>query len=147
MHTLICADAIRPSLTWRMANSSRFARPAIQHSRDPEGFARLEAAGCPGDGNVGTASAALLAIAQMIAAYGGTVQDITVGDCLALLQASVGRKAGTNCIHSMKSRASVRVARSHFRSRAHRNRHQRSRSFPRGLGFRVRRRSPGWPHR
>ncbi|WP_328335791.1 site-specific integrase [Streptomyces sp. NBC_00455] len=95
MHTLICADAIRPDLTWLMANSSRFARPAIQRSRDPEGFARLEAAGCPGDDNVGTASAALLAIAQMIAAYGGTVQDITVGDCLALLQAAGGRKTGT----------------------------------------------------
>ncbi|MFF6978335.1 hypothetical protein ACFZAV_11460 [Streptomyces sp. NPDC008343] len=78
-----------------MANSSRFARPAIQRSRDPEGFARLEAAGCPGDDNVGSASAALLAIAQMIALYGGTVQDITVGDCLALLQAADGRKTGT----------------------------------------------------
>ncbi|MCX4537925.1 site-specific integrase [Streptomyces sp. NBC_01669] len=106
MHALICADVIRPDLAWLMANSSRFARPAIQHSRDPEGFARLEAAGCPGNGNLEaagcpgngnleTASAALLAIAQMIAAYGGTVQDITVGDCLALLQAAVGRQADT----------------------------------------------------
>ncbi|HWU05625.1 MAG TPA: tyrosine-type recombinase/integrase [Streptomyces sp.] len=93
MHVLICADAIRPDLEWLVANCSRFLRPAIQHVRDAEGFARLEAVGCPAGSSARTASEALRAIAQIMVAHGGTIQDITVGDCLALLQATVGRSS------------------------------------------------------
>lgn len=95
MHVLICSDAVRPDLGWLTANSSRFLRPAVQHARDPEGFARLEAAGCPAGSSQRTASEALRAIAQIIVAYGGTIQDITVGDCLAHLQAAIGRQRET----------------------------------------------------
>ncbi|MGP3636157.1 site-specific integrase [Streptomyces sp. 24-1644] len=93
MHVLICADAIRPDLEWLVANCSRFLRPAIQHVRDAEGFARLEAVGCPAGSSARTASEALRAIAQIMVAHGGTIQDIIVGDCLALLQATVGRSS------------------------------------------------------
>lgn len=88
MRALICADAVRPDLQWLSANLTRFLRPAIQQSRDPDGFARLEAIGSPDGRSPRVASDALLAIAQIMVAYGGTVRDITVGDCLALLQAA-----------------------------------------------------------
>ncbi|MGW0509133.1 tyrosine-type recombinase/integrase [Streptomyces olivaceoviridis] len=91
MHVLICADAIRPDLKWLVVNSSRFLRPAIQQTRDAEGFARLEAIGCPAGSDARAASEALRAIAQIMVAFGGTVRDITVGDCLTLLQAGAER--------------------------------------------------------
>lgn len=85
---LICVDAIRPDLRWLASNSSRYIRPAIQVARDPEGFARLEDAGPPTGGDDRRSSEALKAIAQIIIAYGGKVEDITVGDCLARLMVS-----------------------------------------------------------
>ncbi|EXU65844.1 integrase [Streptomyces sp. PRh5] len=87
---LMCVDAIRPDLQWLASNRSRYFRPAIQAARDPEGFARLEAARPPTGHNSRYSSEAFLAIAQIIAAYGGKLEEITVGDCLARLQASRG---------------------------------------------------------
>ncbi|WP_326760339.1 site-specific integrase [Streptomyces phaeochromogenes] len=87
---LMCVDAIRPDLHWLASNPSRYVRPAIQAARDPEGFARLEAAGPPTGHSSRYSSEAFLAIAQIIVAYGGKVEEITVGDCLARLQASRG---------------------------------------------------------
>ncbi|HEY9328571.1 MAG TPA: site-specific integrase [Streptomyces sp.] len=85
---LMCVDAVRPDLRWLVANPSRFIRPAVQTARDPAGFARLEAAGSPTGRSGRHSSEALKAIAQIIIAYGGKIEDITVGDCLARLQAS-----------------------------------------------------------
>lgn len=88
MLALICIDSVRPDLRWLVANPSRFIRPSIQAARDPEGFARLEAVGSPTVSSERGSSEALKAIAQIIIAYGGKVEDITVGDCLARLQES-----------------------------------------------------------
>ncbi|MGW0775205.1 tyrosine-type recombinase/integrase [Streptomyces sp. NPDC002835] len=88
MLALMCGDAIRPDLNWLASSSSRYLRPAIQVARDPEGFIRLEAAGSPTGSSGRDSSVALKAIAQIIVTYGGKVEDITVGDCLARLMVS-----------------------------------------------------------
>lgn len=87
MLALICTDVIRPGLEWLTANRSRFLGPAIRDIRDPEGFARLMAGRMPEGTRGRNESAVIRAMARIIVAYGGTVEDITVGDCLALLQA------------------------------------------------------------
>ncbi|WP_329492957.1 hypothetical protein [Kitasatospora herbaricolor] len=84
---LIAADVVRPELAWLNARPTKFLRPAIAAARDPEGFARLEAS-IPTAGIGRRDGAALKGIAQIVAAYGGAVEDIVVGDVLALWQAS-----------------------------------------------------------
>ncbi|MFF4534522.1 tyrosine-type recombinase/integrase [Streptomyces sp. NPDC001407] len=83
---LICADVIRPSPAWLAASSSNAFRPAMAAARDPEGFARLEAQFPPAIQSTRHASAALKAVARLLAAFGGRVEDIVVGDLLVLLQ-------------------------------------------------------------
>ncbi|WP_208624356.1 hypothetical protein [Kitasatospora purpeofusca] len=83
---LICADVIRPSPAWLAASSSNALRPAIATTRDPEGFARLEAKFPAAIQSTRHASGALKAVAALLAAFGGRVEDIVVGDLLALLQ-------------------------------------------------------------
>ncbi|MFI6850500.1 hypothetical protein OG535_40300 [Kitasatospora sp. NBC_00085] len=83
---LICADVIRPSLSWFVANPSIHLRRAIQESRDPEGFARVESVASPDILRARWGSTALTIIAQMIGSLGGKVEDITVGDLLLRLQ-------------------------------------------------------------
>lgn len=90
MQLLICADAIRPDLAWLLGTISRTLRPAIRACRDPEGFARLEAAGIPIDGGARATAEALKAIVRVMVAYGGTIENITVGDFLAMQAAASG---------------------------------------------------------
>lgn len=100
MLSLIGVDAIRPDLKWIVSNPSRFLRPTIQAERDPEGFARLEAMGSPSDRSERYSSEALKAVAQIIVAYGGKVEDITVGDCLARLQVSGRNNHGPRLVYA-----------------------------------------------
>ncbi|MER5356869.1 site-specific integrase [Streptomyces sp. NPDC002785] len=86
MLLLICADVIRPSLRWLMDNSSRHLRPSLESVRDPEGFRTLLASRPPHERDTKMASEALKALARIMAASGGNVSDIVVGDVLALLQ-------------------------------------------------------------
>src|SRR6266487_3392038 len=55
--------------------------------RDPEGFAALQKAAGPASASVTSARRAMLQVAVMMAVKGGQVGDITVGDCLELLEA------------------------------------------------------------
>ncbi|MCX4963805.1 site-specific integrase [Streptomyces sp. NBC_00654] len=89
---LLCADAIRPNPHFINGILSRHLRPAIEVSRDPEGFAYLRAS-LPVD--VVTSkkgSAALKLISEIIVSQGGGVRDITVGDLLLWLQMSGSRE-------------------------------------------------------
>ncbi|MCX5215666.1 site-specific integrase [Kitasatospora sp. NBC_00240] len=83
---LISADVIRPELSWLAARPSRFLGPAIAEARDPEGFARLERIIPPDIRGIPAASAGLTYLAQMIAVNGGGIDDIVVGDFLAMRQ-------------------------------------------------------------
>ncbi|MFI0989339.1 tyrosine-type recombinase/integrase [Streptomyces exfoliatus] len=83
---LTCADVIRPDPQFIIGVPSRFLRPAMEASRDPEGFARLRASVPAGVLSTNEGSSALKAIAEIMASRGGTVQDIVVGDLLLWLQ-------------------------------------------------------------
>jgi hypothetical protein len=84
---LICADVIRPSLGWLLAPATPAGLSAeMARVRDPAGFAALTAIGQENCVNSHTTQLALRRIAAILAAKGGQVADITIGDCLELLQ-------------------------------------------------------------
>jgi integrase len=87
MAQLIGADVIRPGLGWLLATLSplRIANE-MGRVRDPAGLARLrEFRGTVGEA---TAAPAIEKAALIMAAKGGMVADITVGDCLELVKTS-----------------------------------------------------------
>jgi hypothetical protein len=84
----ISADIVRPSLTWLIDGG--LARggllvPALEVARDPEGFARLRAH-CHADNGVSVIDGKqmLYRCALILAAKGGTLTEITVGDLVQL---------------------------------------------------------------
>ena len=89
---LVCADVIRPSLGWLLSPATPAGLAAeMARVRDPAGFAAL-AAIVPGRTRVNshTTQLALRRIAVILAAKGGQVADITIGDCLELLHTRRG---------------------------------------------------------
>jgi hypothetical protein len=92
----ICADLIRPSLSWlvsSLAGKGALVRD-LARTRDPQGFARLREL-CAGDPGISKAAGdyALRRASLIIAAKGGIVTAITVGDVLELLDAESGAHA------------------------------------------------------
>ena len=84
---LICADVIRPSLGWLLAPATPAGLAAeMARVRDPAGFAALTVICRENCVNSHTTQLALRRIAAILAAKGGQVADITIGDCLELLQ-------------------------------------------------------------
>ncbi len=73
MLALICADVIRMHSAWLTVRCSRHFMLSISASRDPDGFARLEAT-VPPD--------------QWTSRSGGTIQDFTVGDLMEIRSAA-----------------------------------------------------------
>ena len=86
---LVGADVIRPSLAWLLTGGKKrkLARNMIC-SRDPGGFARLRQF-CRDDPAITPAARAKVAFrcAVIIAAKGGVLADITIGDVLEVLDA------------------------------------------------------------
>ncbi|MFI6958620.1 tyrosine-type recombinase/integrase [Nocardia sp. NPDC050408] len=84
----ICGDIVRPSLGCLVAGAAgkgSLTRNLARH-RDPQGFARLRSL-CDADPHVSAyaASLTLRRSAEIIAAKGGILTDITVGDALELM--------------------------------------------------------------
>lgn len=84
----ICGDLVRPSLGCLVAGAAgkgSLTRNLARH-RDPQGFARLRQL-CETDPHVSdfAASLTLRRSAEIIAAKGGVLADITVGDALELM--------------------------------------------------------------
>jgi len=85
---LICGDVIRPSLAWlaTFAGARRGLAEELARTREPAAFARLGDM-CHDSGlATQTGQTALTRIGLMMASKGGTVTDITVGDCLQLVE-------------------------------------------------------------
>ena len=86
--TAVCAGIVRPSLGWLVAGGCDHAAlaRAMAASRDPAGFAQLRALG---DGDRGATAAktarTLRRAAVILAARGGVLAGITIGDVLELL--------------------------------------------------------------
>ena len=109
LNLLVCADAIRPSLGWLLTPfAPHHLATDMARVRDRDGFAEL-AARCEASGAGSTMTRSVLRrAATILAAKGGLVADITVGDCLELeeLQARgmrrTNRGAGLySALHSM----------------------------------------------
>ena len=90
---LICADVIRPSLDWllRFAPARHNLAVEMARTRDPSGAFTALTALCR-SGRVGLQSQqqALTNVAIIMAAKGGPVEQVRVGDCVELL-ATVAR--------------------------------------------------------
>jgi hypothetical protein len=86
---LICGDIIRPSIPWLLTTTSPQNMAAeMARVRDAGGFAELHAVSQASVTGHVTASGALTRIAFILAAKGGMIRDITVGDSLELMQVS-----------------------------------------------------------
>lgn len=84
---LICGDVIRPGLPWMLTRTHRYLAPVMAQVRDPDGFARLTAlADAEPPDSQGDARIAATRIAIMMACKGGAVIDVTVGDCVELVE-------------------------------------------------------------
>ncbi len=83
----ISGDIVRPSLGWLSSpGTPRGLVAELARSRDPVGFAALTAIAEAGAVNSHTMGLALRRVAAIVAAKGGAVGEITVGDCLELLR-------------------------------------------------------------
>ena len=87
---LICADVIRPGLGWLLNSASARRGLAIEmaRTRDAAGFADLTGMCTAGRVGLQVGQQALTRIAVLMAAKGGQVGDVRVGDCLELLTAA-----------------------------------------------------------
>ncbi|WP_329082415.1 site-specific integrase [Streptosporangium sp. NBC_01469] len=93
---LVCADVLRPDLEWLSTIiRSRYWQIAMATYRDPSGFDRLNAAADRQEIDDKRRRTALIQIATIMAAKGGKVADITVGDCLELRDAESRTRAGS----------------------------------------------------
>ncbi|MGH3449309.1 MAG: tyrosine-type recombinase/integrase, partial [Haloechinothrix sp.] len=88
---LICGDLIRPDVAWLLRTHSPTHALAAEMARvrDPDGFATLNGLVQASGSGKGTTRGALVRIAYIMAAKGGLVRDITVGDCLELVEISI----------------------------------------------------------
>jgi integrase len=84
MILLVTGDAVRPSLPFLLTFTSRHLAAEMARARDPEGFARLGGL-CETVPDSSVATRAIRRIAAIMAAKGGLVADVTVGDCLEAL--------------------------------------------------------------
>lgn len=96
----ICANVVRPSLAWLVAGAVGKNGALVRHlarSRDPEGFTRLRAL-CHRDPAVSAAAGSLTLYrsALLVAAKGGTLTEISIGDVLELLDAEADARRVTS---------------------------------------------------
>ena len=94
---LVAADVIRPSLGWVLTPRVPQELVAIMaRTRDPDGFAELATLCRSSAAGRTMKTAALRRAATILAVKGGTIRDITVGDCLELSVAIDGRSVRKN---------------------------------------------------
>ena len=99
---LICGDVIRPGLAWMLTRTHRYLAIVMAETRDPAGFARLRELAEAGPASaLDDARYAATRVATLMACKGGTVSDITVGDCVELVdtQRRVHARGG-NCLNA-----------------------------------------------
>lgn len=94
---LVAAEVIRPSLDWVMTPRTPQNLVALMAQvRDPAGFAHLSALCDASAAGRTMKTAALRRAATILAVKGGTLHEITVGDCLQLSLAVDGRSVRRN---------------------------------------------------
>jgi integrase len=97
---LIGGDVLRPGLPWLLATGSpRELSREMGRARDPAGITALRELAKAGGLARPTSGSAIERVAMIMAAKGGTVADVTPGDCMQLLECSMRVYAG-NRMHS-----------------------------------------------
>lgn len=107
MALLLGGDVLRPGLPWFLSQRiGRSLMPVLERARDPEGFARLRRL-CAADAGISDSSGrmAIGRIAVLVAAKGGLVADVSVGDCIELADAQARVQkisgAGMGCFYRL----------------------------------------------
>ena len=96
MSLLVSGDVIRPNLGWLLTPATPSGLVTeLARTRDPDGFATLTTLCRTGVVNARTGQLALRRIATIVAAKGGSVGDISIGDCLELLRLVDDLRAGS----------------------------------------------------
>jgi hypothetical protein len=94
---LVCADVIRPTVEWLLKpRALQNLVPLMATLRDPGGFTELGALCDASPAGRTLKGAALRRAATILVVKGGTLRDVTVGDCLELSLAIDGRTLRTN---------------------------------------------------
>jgi hypothetical protein len=84
--SLICADVIRPAIGWLLTTATpRGLAAELARTRDPAGFTELAERCDASPVSESTTTVAMHRIAVIVAAKGGMIADITIGDCLEVL--------------------------------------------------------------
>jgi hypothetical protein len=84
---LICGDVIRPGLPWMLTRTHRYLAAVMAQARDPAGFAKLpQLAAAEPASSQADAKIATTRIATILACKGSAIADITVGDCVELVE-------------------------------------------------------------
>jgi hypothetical protein len=84
---LICGGVIRPGLPWMLTRTHRYLASVMAQVRDPTGFEKLaEPATAEPASSQADAKIATTRIATLLACKGGAIADITVGDCVELVE-------------------------------------------------------------
>ena len=93
---LIGGDVLRPGLPWLLATGSpRELSREMGRTRDPAGITALRELARAGGLSRPTSGSAIERVAMIMAAKGGTVADVTPGDCMQLLECSMQVYDGT----------------------------------------------------
>ncbi len=112
---LICADVIRPSLAWllRFAPARRGLATEMARARDRVAFASLEQWCAQGQVGLQAGQQALSRIAVILAAKGGPVAAVRVGDCVELGQVTAALRASAGSEAYVHSPLFYQLLRSH----------------------------------
>jgi hypothetical protein len=112
---LICADVIRPSLGWllRFAPARRGFAAEMARTRDSAAFAALAPLCAQGRVGLQTGQQALTRIGVIMAAKGGPVAAVRVGDCVELLQVAADIRATSGSKAHAHSPLFYQLLRSH----------------------------------
>ena len=94
---LICADVIRPGLGWllRFAPARRNLATEMARTRNSTAFAELAESCTRAQVGLQSGQQALTRIAMIMAAKGGPVSEVRVGDCVQMLEAAAGLRASS----------------------------------------------------
>ena len=94
---LVGADVVRPSMEWVLTpRAPQSLVTVMARARDPHGFTELSALCAASPAGRTLKNAALRRAAAILAVKGGTLREITVGDCLELSLAIDSRSLRTN---------------------------------------------------
>jgi hypothetical protein len=112
---LICADVIRPGLDWllRFAPARRSLTTEMARTRDSKAFADLNQACTEPHVELQTSQQALTRIAVIMAAKGGPVSAVRVGDCIELLATVTGIGTSTRLQTNARSPLFYQLLRHH----------------------------------